>query len=72
MSHQYDNYIHSLLEPDSRNEPLGGSPLLSGNYKRFGVVYKRQDERTEAEDNKIQDAYLESKGVDVKPKTKLS
>ena len=27
MSRQYDNYIHSLLEPDHRNEPLGGSPV---------------------------------------------
>ena len=70
MSRQFDTYIHSLLEPDHRNTPLGGSPVLSGNYKRFGIVYKRQDERTEAEDNKIQDAYLESKGIDIKPKQK--
>ena len=34
MSRQYDNYIHSLLEPDHRNEPLGGSPLLTqGNWR---------------------------------------
>ena len=68
MSRQYDNYIHSLLEPDHRNEPLGGSPVLIGNHKRFGAIYKRHDERTEAEDNKIQDEYLESKGIDIKPK----
>ena len=27
MSRQFDTYIHSLLEPDHRNAPLGGSPV---------------------------------------------
>jgi len=70
MSRQYDNYIHSLLEPND--------DLINGNQKRFlqqkplpawaeknklleGVP--PEIELTHEEMNKRQDAYLKSKGI---------
>ena len=31
MSRQFDTYIHSLLEPDHRNAPLGGGSIVLNN-----------------------------------------
>lgn len=34
MSRLQDVWIHQQLEPDHRNEPLGGSPVLTqGNWR---------------------------------------
>ena len=69
MNSAEEYYIHSLLEPDE--------VIAHGNNKRYGELKK---ERVlpgpvyipvyipEEEDNRRQDEYLASHGIDIKPK----
>jgi len=69
MSEAEQYYQWRYLEPEDR--------IITGNGKRFQEqrrhlvdVSQPQPIVSEAEDNATQDAYLESKGIDCKPRKK--